>query len=62
MTDAMVRYIGGGTFYYGVPARDMTLAEWNGLPPDVRAAVVAAGLYEPPKMKQKRRKQAKRGE
>ncbi len=42
---AIVRYIGGGNFIPGVPARDMTPDEWSEIPADLREAAVQNGLY-----------------
>ena len=46
MAEMAVRYIGGGAFIQGVPARDMTPEEWDQMPVTVRAFAVEIGLYE----------------
>lgn len=43
---AHVRYIGGGDFLHGVPARDLTRAEWDAIDTDTQALALALGLYE----------------
>ena len=35
----------GGSFYPGVPARNLTAAEWLALPPERRVIVEALGMY-----------------
>jgi hypothetical protein len=41
------RYTGDGTTYVeGVPARDLTRAEWNALTAEQKKAVRSSGLYE----------------
>ncbi len=40
-----VIYKGGG-FIQGIPARDLTLAEWEALNPDQQKQVIESGLYE----------------
>ena len=40
------RYVGGGDFVPGVPMRDMTLAEWEAVSEELRALVLALGLYQ----------------
>ena len=39
------RYVGAGAFLQGMPARDVTVAEWEALTEDQRALGVALGLY-----------------
>lgn len=41
-----MRYIGGGDFIQGVPARDLTRDEWEALEEILAAAALAAGVYE----------------
>lgn len=41
-----VRYLGGLEYLTGLPARDMTLAEWETYPEDLRAQALSLGLYE----------------
>lgn len=36
-----------GSFVPGVPARDLSAAEWDALPDDRRALALATGLYTP---------------
>jgi len=40
-----VRYIGAGNHLIGVPARDLTVSEWAGLPEETRALALGLGLY-----------------
>lgn len=40
------RYIGGGAYLLGVPARDLDEAEWDALGPELQAVAVERGLYE----------------
>ena len=39
-------YIRAGHFLSGLPARDMTEAEWNEQPADLRALALALDLYQ----------------
>ena len=41
-----VSFKGGLEYLTGLPARDMTLAEWETYPDDLRAQGIALGLYE----------------
>lgn len=44
-----VRFVGGeGTFFGGIPARDLTRAEWDELPLALQHAAIATQLYEVP--------------
>lgn len=43
--DAILTYLGGG-YLSGVPARDLTQGDWDGLPSSERRAVLSCGLYE----------------
>lgn len=42
----MYVYIGNGHYFPGLPARDMTDAEWSELPQEDREQALKAGLYE----------------
>jgi hypothetical protein len=43
------RFVGGeGTFYGGIPARNLTRAEWDELPLFLQQAAIATQLYEVP--------------
>ena len=44
--DAKVIYIGGGDFLAGLPARDMSGAEWLDYPADLRKHALDPGLYQ----------------
>ena len=44
--DAKVIYIGGGDFLAGLPARDMSGAEWLDYPADLRQSALDLGLYQ----------------
>lgn len=44
----VVRYTGEGSYITGVPARDLTLEEWEAFPAPLRSAMVAQGLYALP--------------
>lgn len=39
------RYIGGGRWLHGVPARDLDAEEWDALAPALQAVAVERGLY-----------------
>ena len=41
-----VVFIGGKRFIHGIPARDLTLAEWNKLPKNKQKHLLKLGLYE----------------
>lgn len=41
-----VHFKGGLEYLTGLPARDMTLAEWETYPDDLRAQALSLGLYE----------------
>ena len=42
-----VKYLGKGERYMiGIPARGLTLEEWEKIPEDLRRRAVDAGLYE----------------
>jgi hypothetical protein len=41
-----VRYVGGGEFYHGIPARDLTEVDWSRLNDEQKALVVNGPLYE----------------
>lgn len=45
--DPFVKYIGGGRFFNGVPARDLAFDEWMNLPEEIRAAGFEQGVYAP---------------
>lgn len=40
------RYIGAGEFYQGIPARDLTDADWAQLSQEQQTAVANSPLYE----------------
>lgn len=42
----VVHFTGGLEYLTGLPARDMTLAEWESYPDDLRAQGLTLGLYE----------------
>lgn len=46
MANGIVVYIGAGAYLAGVPARDMTLDEWEALDPADRATALALDLYQ----------------
>jgi hypothetical protein len=54
----MITYKGNGEFVSGVPARDLTEAEWEQLSKEQKKAALDSGLYE----KSKPKKTAKRGD
>lgn len=39
-------FIGGKRFFVGVPARDLTLDEWDKLPKKLQRKLIRLGLYE----------------
>jgi hypothetical protein len=41
-----MRYVGNGEFISGVPARDLTAEEWEGLTEAQRQTALGCGLYE----------------
>lgn len=41
----MARYVGGGAWLHGIPARDLTAEEWEALSQEQRDAATARGLY-----------------
>ena len=43
---AGAKYIGGGDFLNGVPARDMSADEWEALDPEQQKQAVKLGLFE----------------
>ena len=43
---AKVVYCGGGDFLAGLPARDMSGAEWLDYPADLRQSALDLGLYQ----------------
>ncbi len=45
----VVRYVGDGKFLHGVPARDMSMDEWNALDENLRVLALKLGLYQLPK-------------
>lgn len=49
MADGVVIYIGAGDYLAGVPARDMTIDEWEALDQSDRDAALALDLYQVPK-------------
>lgn len=46
MDEIKYRFVGGEAFISGVPARDLTAADVDGLTPNLRAAVKHSPLYE----------------
>ena len=38
-------YMGGGAFVMGIPARDITVEEWDAMPPETQTAIAQCGLY-----------------
>lgn len=42
----VARYVGGGGFYYQIPRRDLTEADWERLTEEQRAVVKGSALYE----------------
>ena len=40
------RYVGDGDYAPGVPARDMTVEEWEACPVELREWAADLGLYE----------------
>lgn len=52
MNEEMIRYTGDGAAYVeGIPARDLTRAEWDRIRPDLQALALATGLYVVPPSK-----------
>lgn len=49
----MVKYKGNG-FLQGVPARDISLVEWDSLPKELTTLALDLGLYELPKGKKEK--------
>ena len=41
----MIKYIGNGSYYQGIPARDLTEDEWQAIPRRKRKRLVELGLY-----------------
>lgn len=41
-----MRYIGGGAYLLGVPARDLEPEEWDALGPELQAVALERHLYE----------------
>lgn len=41
----MIKYIGNGSYYQGVPARDLSEDEWSAIPRRKRKVLVELGLY-----------------
>jgi len=54
----MIRYLGGG-FLHGIPARDLTVDEWQALSDEQRETAVASGLYQEPEKPAKKEKRGK---
>jgi len=42
---SMIKYIGNGSYYQGIPARDLTEEEWNAIPRRRRKRLLEFGLY-----------------
>ena len=42
----MIKYIGNGCYYQGIPARDLTEDEWKAIPRRKRKRLVELGLYQ----------------
>lgn len=49
----MIKYKGNGNYIQGVPARDLSMDEWNSLSKELQEAAMKSGLYEMPKLKAK---------
>jgi len=43
---AKYKYVGGGEFYHGIPARDLSEADWARLSQEQQKLVAAGPLYE----------------
>lgn len=41
----MIKYIGNGNYYQGIPARDLTEDEWEAISRRKRKRLVELGLY-----------------
>lgn len=41
-----IKYIGNGDYVMGIPARNLTVEEWESLPEETRQALMAQKLYE----------------
>lgn len=39
-------YIGSGAFVMGIPARDISVEEWDAMSTETQAAIARCGLYE----------------
>lgn len=39
------QYIGGGRYFHGLPARDLSIEEWNQIAQETQAMALAQGLY-----------------
>jgi len=44
----MIKYIGKGNYYQGIPARDLTEDEWKAIPRRKRNRLLELGLYAKP--------------
>ena len=44
--DIYAKYVGKGSFLFGLPARDITKDEFDGLSDDLKTALAGSGLYE----------------
>ena len=42
----MIKYIGNGNYYQGIPARDLSADEWKAIPRRKRKVLVDLGLYK----------------
>ncbi len=45
MATLKYRYLQTGEFFQGVPARDLTDEDWDGLDPEAREAVAGSAIY-----------------
>lgn len=43
--DRRAIYMGAGAFVMGIPARDITVEEWDAMPPETQTAIAQCGLY-----------------
>ena len=53
MAKGGARYVGDGDYVPGIPARDLSAAEWKKISETVREQLVEAGLYRPVSSKSK---------
>ncbi len=41
-----INYIGNGAYLIGIPARDMSISDWDGLPTATRNSLIDQGIFE----------------